>query len=129
MKPFDLEAAKRGEKVITRSGKQARIICFDANLDTEEAYKLVALVQHLATKTEILRTFTVKGELNSNKESDYDLFMEPETVTLHVVTWLFRNVRIKEEFESADEANYRAKCLRGGEDVANVKVHAVVLEV
>lgn len=30
MKPFNLEAAKRGDKVVTRGNAQARIVCFDA---------------------------------------------------------------------------------------------------
>ena len=29
LKPFDLEAAKAGAKVITRDGRPVRIICFD----------------------------------------------------------------------------------------------------
>jgi hypothetical protein len=29
MNPFDIELAKKGEKVITREGKPVRIICFD----------------------------------------------------------------------------------------------------
>lgn len=31
MKAFDLEAAKRGAAVCTRDGKQARIVCLDAD--------------------------------------------------------------------------------------------------
>ena len=31
MKPFDLEKAKAGSPVCTRSGEKVRIICFDAN--------------------------------------------------------------------------------------------------
>ena len=31
MKPFDLEAAKAGAKVMTKEGQPVRLICFDAN--------------------------------------------------------------------------------------------------
>lgn len=30
MKQFDLEAAKKGAKVCTRDGREARILCFDS---------------------------------------------------------------------------------------------------
>lgn len=36
MKNFDLEAAKKGEKVCTRDGWPARILCFDSNMASDE---------------------------------------------------------------------------------------------
>ena len=41
MKTFDLEAAKRGAAVCTRDGKQARIVCHDAD---NPLFRIVALV-------------------------------------------------------------------------------------
>ena len=32
MKPFDLEATKRGDKVVTRNGLPVRILCYDADI-------------------------------------------------------------------------------------------------
>ena len=41
LKPFDLEAAKNGAKVVTRDGHAVRIICYDRK---NEEYPIVALV-------------------------------------------------------------------------------------
>lgn len=78
MKPFDLEKAIKGEKVITRSGKPVRIICWDYQ---KELYPIVALVA-IGEKTEELITYTIKGEQYAKEElvagkSSLDLFMAP----------------------------------------------------
>lgn len=44
-KPFDLEAAKRGEAVQTTDGKKARIVCYDRNHSGEyENFSLLVLM-------------------------------------------------------------------------------------
>lgn len=78
MKPFDLEKAVKGEKVITRSGKSVRIICWDYQ---NALYPIVALVA-MGEKTEELVIYTIKGEQFSKEElisneSSLDLFMAP----------------------------------------------------
>jgi hypothetical protein len=70
-KKFDLESAKNGAPVITRSGKPARIICFDRKPDI---YPLVALVQD--GNDELLYTYARDGNLCSGPYGGvYDLFM------------------------------------------------------
>lgn len=71
-KPFDLEAAKAGEPVCTRDGREARIICFDriGNLP------IVALVKN--GEHEDVYYYHNNGKDNkSNEEKDYDLLMKP----------------------------------------------------
>lgn len=79
LKPFDLEKAKAGAKVVTRDGRQVRIICWD-RMDTTE--HIVALVEcHIDVKTvEKVFTYTNRGEYWRGEEHDLDLFMAPTTV-------------------------------------------------
>ena len=71
-KPFDLEAAKAGEPVCTRDGREARIICFDriGNLP------IIALVKN--REGEIVYYYYNNGRDNKEDvEKDYDLLMKP----------------------------------------------------
>lgn len=77
MKPFDLEAAKRGEPVVTRDGRPVRIICFDANSDAP----IVALVQLLKNvnkdnDTEYVFSYDLKGRYLQAEETELDLMMK-----------------------------------------------------
>ena len=74
MREFDLEKAKAGAEVCTRSGKKARIICFDA----KGLYPIIALIDDSADYEQI-RKYTTKGEYNADRdrESDLDLVMAP----------------------------------------------------
>jgi len=75
MKPFDLEAAKRGDPVICRNGDKARIICFDAIF---EEPMIVLLMEE--DEKEQLFTYNLNGKFDLNeKESSFDLFMLAET--------------------------------------------------
>lgn len=75
MKEFDLEAVKNGSRVMTRDGRTARIVSFDAKGD----YPIVALVQKTAEKEdEVARIFTMEGKCSrKNKESPSDLVIAP----------------------------------------------------
>lgn len=71
-KPFDLEAAKAGETICTRDGREARIICFNriGNLP------VVALVKN--GEHEDIYFYHNDGRDNKrDEEKDYDLFMKP----------------------------------------------------
>jgi hypothetical protein len=71
MKKFDLEAAKAGAPVVTRSGKKARILCFDRE---SVEYPIVALINGL----DVL-SFTETGVHSFlNGYTDNDLFMAPQ---------------------------------------------------
>lgn len=71
LKPFDLEAAKNGAKVVTRYGRPARIICWDYHSGIID-YHIVACVD----RQELLYVYTNKGECYHGMTA-YDLFMAP----------------------------------------------------
>jgi len=71
MKKFDLEAAKAGAPVVTRSGKKARILCFDRE---SVEYPIVALIGGVSTLS-----FTETGLYDSfSGSNENDLFMAPQ---------------------------------------------------
>lgn len=78
LKPFDLEAARKGKPVCTREGRKARIICFDLQ---DPEYDMVALLLG-KNGFESICTFNSNGRFNDadgvDKQSKYDLMMLPE---------------------------------------------------
>lgn len=76
MKPFNLEAALKGEKVVTRDGREVtQLVKFDAM----EIYPLKGVMNRQ------VHAWTEKGEFNNEvREHNYDLFMAPKEVTLWV---------------------------------------------
>lgn len=71
LKPFDLEKALKGEKVVTRDGREVtRLVDFPDAMFSEF---LVA-----AVSDGCLRTYTLKGRENSGSDSSNDLFMVPK---------------------------------------------------
>ena len=69
--PFDIERAKRGDKVITRDGNAVRIVCFDAFGE----YPVVALVK-FHDDYETVTSYTAKGKFwTTERESINDLMM------------------------------------------------------
>lgn len=78
MKPFDIELAKAGHPVCTRNGRKVRILCYDR--DNRQLRCIVALVTEPNGLEEIY-TYTLKGRINNNEETDHDLVMAPERKT------------------------------------------------
>ena len=76
MKPFDLEKAIAGKKLVTREGHEVREFHHFKNVSSE--YPICAVIQGY------LAGFTDKGRYHSHgNESALDLFMAPETITLY----------------------------------------------
>ena len=74
LKPFDLEAAKAGAKVVTRNGEPVRILCFDRK---DNQSPIVGLVSR--EYGEGLVSFTKDGKYFVNGATHCnDLFMAPE---------------------------------------------------
>lgn len=74
MKKFDLEAAKRGAAVCMRNGKQARIICVDAN---NSLFRIVAMA--IDNVNENVRLYEEDGGwISSAEECDKDLVMRDD---------------------------------------------------
>ena len=74
MKPFNLEEYLKNpsKKVVTRSGKNTRIICTDA----KNVYSVVALITE--DKSERVETYLKDGRYNEGRQSCDDLFFAPE---------------------------------------------------
>ena len=76
MKPFNLEEAKSGKPVCTRSGRPARIICFDRK---DDRYPLVVLIDNDGSESCYLFYKNGKLFVSAGEESENDLFMAPTT--------------------------------------------------
>ena len=78
MKQFDLKEylANPSRKVVTRNGRNARIISTDMN---SKNYPIVALVKLSDNTTEDVWTYTKDGEFEVEQSTTYDLFFAPET--------------------------------------------------
>lgn len=83
--PFDLSKAKQitnGElegKIVTRDGRNARIICWDRN---NETYPIVVLVPDEEDRIEDSLLFTENGTYYEEGETNDDLFLQiPEYLT------------------------------------------------
>lgn len=76
MKPFDLEAAKRGEPIVTRDGRPAKFIAHVPELSGP--YKILTLIG------EGLQTHTEDGLDVPKSTCPSDLFMAPKKVTRYV---------------------------------------------
>ena len=121
MKPFDLEAAKAGKKVITRDGKAVRIVCFDLK---REAFPILALVcngskgasPEDAGTEECVHTYTKKGAFRLRGESSVDLFMAPETVVKWANIYPDGTANLHDSKENADSERSpyhdRVACIR-----------------
>ncbi|SFC48929.1 hypothetical protein [Pragia fontium] len=78
LKPFDLEAAKRGEPVIQRNGLPATIIFFDSKIEVlGSPYPIIALITSNDGLEEI-GSFNLKGLYLALGPTNYDLFMAPK---------------------------------------------------
>ena len=76
MKPFDLEAAKRGEPIMTRDGREAKFIAHVP--EAAAAQQIVYLVEGE------IKTNWVTGERNKDVRYTTDLFMAPKKRTVWV---------------------------------------------
>ena len=76
MKQFNLEEylANPSRKVVTRDGRNVRIICTDR---VAKEYKLVALV--MKNDTECMCAYNTNGCVYKNDTHSLDLFFAPET--------------------------------------------------
>lgn len=71
MKPFDLEAAKRGEPLVTRDGRKAKFIAYVP--ECRAGYRLIVKVEGM----DYCSLYYDEGQLAGEGKSDPDLFMAP----------------------------------------------------
>lgn len=93
MKPFDLEAAKAGAKLVTRDGREAVFIAHDP---LAEGDKVVARINGE------LRLYQVNGAMWSYLPSEDDLFMALTERTVYVN--FHRNDSYAEWFNTKEKA-------------------------
>lgn len=75
LKPFDLEAAKNGAPVCTRSGCDVRIVCFDVR-DVRGDHPVLALID--SGDIELEANYGADGKYRHDKcRHQFDLFMAP----------------------------------------------------
>lgn len=76
MKQFNLDEYLKNpsRKIVTREGKNVRIVCTDKKGND---YPVVALIEW--EKTEEACDYTKDGCLNDGRTTEYDLFFAPET--------------------------------------------------
>jgi len=79
MKPFDLQKALAGEKVITRDGRPVKIAGY--NEDAFESEKVAGWLGGSCV------CWNLSGKLWSDREHDEDLFMAPTERVEWVVVW------------------------------------------
>ncbi len=80
LKPFDLEAAKRGDPVCTRNGNKARIISFDS----KSIYSIIALILDEEDEEEP-HSFTENGHyIEDDDNHEFDLMMTQKTKKLWI---------------------------------------------
>ena len=77
MKPFNLDeyVANPSKKVVTRDGRNVRILCADRE---GSIYPIVALIRDDNRELEILVTYTKDGRPAEYNEAYYTLFFVPE---------------------------------------------------
>lgn len=80
MKPFNLEKAKQGAKVITREGRKVEILTFSRR---HPYFPIVALVDE--GDEEVIRMYTNEGRYYTTDTDSYlDLMMAPTKVYMNV---------------------------------------------
>ena len=76
MKPFDLEAAKRGEPIVTRGGEAAKFIAHVP--DAEIVFRVVVMLDG------VIECYCEDGRYRLSGKSTCDLFMETSKRTVWV---------------------------------------------
>ena len=105
-KDFNLNEAKKGAEIVTVSGLNVRLICFDRRKDN--GYNIVGLIEDACTKDEFLCYFNEKGE-------PYDCafeYCELKIKTKMIEKWC--NV-----YRDSDDSFYTSKMFDNKQDAIN----------
>ena len=98
MKAFDLGRAKAGDAVVTASGMQARIICFDR----DGALSIIALVRLNENDCEVVFHYDLDG-----KNGDDPLHMAPVIKQAWVNVFMAEAVFMGQTYTTKEEAEQR----------------------
>ena len=77
LQSFNIEAAKAGAKVVTRSGKPARIVCFD-RVDEKWKGNLVVLLLNKDKTWEMTLNYNEKGHTLGSHDPHLDLLISTD---------------------------------------------------
>ena len=120
MEKFNLEKylANPSRKVVTRDGREARIICTDMNYKN---HPIVALIAN-DNDTENVYTYTKDGEWDNYESTTYDLFFAPEKqegwVNVYPDEKIIGELCCRYVFHSEEEARRN----RGEQAIATAKI-------
>ena len=124
MKHFILEEYLQNPsmKVVTRDGRNARIICTDA----KTLYPIIALVESPDHVDEIARSYTKDGYFYPDKEDDCDLFFALEKhegwVNIYKSQGRLALFTCGLRYDSEEEAIREARRNRDNTAIATVKI-------
>lgn len=128
-KPFDLEKAKAGAKVVTRDGDSVRIICFDWRANVHIHPRVIGLVNNPTTGNESLMSWESVGKYvhSINANHNLDLMMAPVKVTrvLLIVDDPEAGI-LTRLFDSDDAVNYFCQANGYSEQNGRIKYEKVV---
>ena len=96
MKPFSLEAAKRGEPIVCRDGTPAKFIAYVP--EARPACRVVVLAGDFVV------TEAVDGRRWTDVESDTDIFMAPKKRTVWLNLYSNEAARMHPTQRAADES-------------------------
>ena len=112
MKTFNLEEylADPTKKVVTRNGREVRIICTDRE---DSIYPIIALIKDDNRESEILVNYTKDGIPAEYNEAYYTIFFAPEKhegwFNIYLSEEIGFFVRQTHPYQSKDEADEIAK--------------------
>ena len=115
MKAFDLEEYLKNpkRKVVTRDGRNVRIVCTDVK---SESYPVLALVDN--GDEEICNSYTKEGRFRTDNEVHRDLFFAPEKHEGWVNVYRdFDGLMCGSVFSTEEDAKHNAKTA-----IATVKI-------
>ena len=124
MKHFNLEEyiQNPSRKVVTRDGRNARIICTDA----KALYPIIALVESPDHVDEIGRSYTKDGYFSPGEEYDCDLFFASEKhegwVNIYKSQGRLALFTCGLRYDSEEEAIREARRNRDKTSIATVKI-------
>lgn len=128
MKKFDLEAALKGEPVITKNGLPARIICTDA----KGKYPIVALISknidNKETREDVQR-YTLEGLSLIKSNSEIDLQMADVKKKSYTNIWEGENGKryVEGVFSTRDEAE-KQKIITSINNTGNIYIATIEIE-
>ena len=112
MRKFNLDEAKAGKPVVTRTGRPVRILCWDAKgIDP-----IIGLIE--LDTTSCVCTYNESGSFYENLESDRDLFMKSEKKEGYIyfeLSEVYKKSGIIETygvFETFDDASESANSMK-----------------